>query len=142
MRLGLILSYESICAGRKGRRKKDELRNGIRERQCPSLEASIGVSVSSFFILNSSFTSFPSRVRLRPVDDCDEDGREFVAFLAQSRQFSGRRNLGVHKEFEPVGAFLGFLYGGLLGIGLVLFKVGGRKTKIPFGPVELLENHE
>ncbi len=37
-----------------------------------------------------------------------------------------------------VGAFLGFLYGGLVGIGLVLFKEGGRKTKVPFGPFMLL----
>jgi leader peptidase (prepilin peptidase)/N-methyltransferase len=36
------------------------------------------------------------------------------------------------------GAFLGFLYGGLVGIGLVLFKEGGRKTKVPFGPFMLL----
>jgi leader peptidase (prepilin peptidase)/N-methyltransferase len=33
-----------------------------------------------------------------------------------------------------VGAFLGFLFGGLVGVGLVLFKEGGRKTKVPFGP--------
>lgn len=37
-----------------------------------------------------------------------------------------------------VGAFLAFLYGGLIGIGLVLFKEGGRKTKVPFGPFMLL----
>lgn len=37
-----------------------------------------------------------------------------------------------------VGAFLGFVYGGLVGIGLVLFKEGGRKTKVPFGPFMLL----
>jgi leader peptidase (prepilin peptidase)/N-methyltransferase len=36
------------------------------------------------------------------------------------------------------GAFLGFLFGGLFGIGLVLFKEGGRKTKVPFGPFMLL----
>ena len=36
------------------------------------------------------------------------------------------------------GAFLGFLYGGLVGIGLILFKEGGRKTKVPFGPFMLL----
>jgi leader peptidase (prepilin peptidase)/N-methyltransferase len=32
------------------------------------------------------------------------------------------------------GAFLGFLYGAVVGIGLVLFKEGGRKTRVPFGP--------
>lgn len=37
-----------------------------------------------------------------------------------------------------VGLFLGFLYGGLFGIGLILFKDGGRKTKVPFGPFMLL----
>lgn len=36
------------------------------------------------------------------------------------------------------GAFLGFLYGGLIGVGIVLFADGGRKTKIPFGPFMLL----
>jgi leader peptidase (prepilin peptidase)/N-methyltransferase len=37
-----------------------------------------------------------------------------------------------------VGAFSGFLYGGLFGIGVVLFAQGGRKTKVPFGPFMLL----
>ena len=36
------------------------------------------------------------------------------------------------------GLFLGFLYGGVFGIGLILFKDGGRKTKVPFGPFMLL----
>lgn len=36
-----------------------------------------------------------------------------------------------------VGVFLGFLYGGLVGIGVILFAKGGRKTKIPFGPFML-----
>lgn len=35
------------------------------------------------------------------------------------------------------GAFLGFVFGGLFGIGLILFKDGGRKTKVPFGPFML-----
>ena len=33
-----------------------------------------------------------------------------------------------------VGAFLGFLFGALVGIGVILFTEGGRKTRIPFGP--------
>ena len=33
-----------------------------------------------------------------------------------------------------VGGFLAFVYGGLFGAGLVLFKEGGRKTKVAFGP--------
>jgi leader peptidase (prepilin peptidase)/N-methyltransferase len=33
-----------------------------------------------------------------------------------------------------VGAFLGFVYGGVFGAGLILFKDAGRKTKVPFGP--------
>ncbi len=33
-----------------------------------------------------------------------------------------------------VGGFLGFLYGALVGIGIILFTDGGRKTKVPFGP--------
>jgi leader peptidase (prepilin peptidase)/N-methyltransferase len=36
------------------------------------------------------------------------------------------------------GAFLGFLYGALIGIAAILFTDGGRKTKIPFGPFMLL----
>ena len=37
-----------------------------------------------------------------------------------------------------VGAFTGFLYGALVGVGLILFKEGGRKTRVPFGPFMLL----
>jgi leader peptidase (prepilin peptidase)/N-methyltransferase len=37
-----------------------------------------------------------------------------------------------------VGIFSGFLYGGLFGIGIVLFAGGGRKTRVPFGPFMLL----
>ena len=37
-----------------------------------------------------------------------------------------------------VGLFLGFLLGGLFGIGLILVKRGGRKTAVPFGPFMLL----
>ena len=37
-----------------------------------------------------------------------------------------------------VGAFAAFLVGGLVGIGLVLFAGGGRKTKVPFGPFMLV----
>jgi leader peptidase (prepilin peptidase)/N-methyltransferase len=37
-----------------------------------------------------------------------------------------------------VGAFTGFLYGGVFGIGVILFAQGGRKTKVPFGPFMLL----
>jgi len=33
-----------------------------------------------------------------------------------------------------VGAFLGFLYGGLIGVTLMAVKRAGRKSKIPFGP--------
>jgi leader peptidase (prepilin peptidase)/N-methyltransferase len=36
-----------------------------------------------------------------------------------------------------VGAFTGFLYGGLFGIGVILLARGGRKTKVPFGPFML-----
>jgi leader peptidase (prepilin peptidase)/N-methyltransferase len=36
-----------------------------------------------------------------------------------------------------VGVFAGFLYGGLFGIGVLLFAGGGRKTKVPFGPFML-----
>jgi leader peptidase (prepilin peptidase)/N-methyltransferase len=37
-----------------------------------------------------------------------------------------------------VGAFLGFLFGGVLGGGLMMLGRAGRKTKIPFGPFMLL----
>ncbi len=37
-----------------------------------------------------------------------------------------------------VGAFSAFLLGGLVGIGVILFAGGGRKTKVPFGPFMLL----
>jgi leader peptidase (prepilin peptidase)/N-methyltransferase len=37
-----------------------------------------------------------------------------------------------------VGAFAAFLVGGLVGIGLILFAGGGRKTKVPFGPFMLV----
>jgi len=37
-----------------------------------------------------------------------------------------------------VGAFAGFLIGGLVSIGLVLFAEAGGKTKIPFGPFMLV----
>jgi len=37
-----------------------------------------------------------------------------------------------------VGAFLGFLYGGLGGIGVLIVRGGGRKTRVPFGPFMLL----
>jgi len=37
-----------------------------------------------------------------------------------------------------VGALLGFLYGGVFGIGLLLLGRGGRKTAVPFGPFMLL----
>jgi leader peptidase (prepilin peptidase)/N-methyltransferase len=36
-----------------------------------------------------------------------------------------------------VGAFAAFLVGGVVGIGLILFAGGGRKTKVPFGPFML-----
>jgi len=36
-----------------------------------------------------------------------------------------------------VGVFAGFLYGAVVGIGLVLAQKGGRKTKVPFGPFML-----
>jgi leader peptidase (prepilin peptidase)/N-methyltransferase len=36
------------------------------------------------------------------------------------------------------GLFLGFLLGGLFGIGVVLLRKGGRKTALPFGPFMLL----
>jgi leader peptidase (prepilin peptidase)/N-methyltransferase len=37
-----------------------------------------------------------------------------------------------------VGAFSGFLFGGVFGIGVVLAGKGGRKSKVPFGPFMLL----
>jgi leader peptidase (prepilin peptidase)/N-methyltransferase len=37
-----------------------------------------------------------------------------------------------------VGGFLGFLFGGVIGGGLMLVGRAGRKTKIPFGPFMLL----
>jgi leader peptidase (prepilin peptidase)/N-methyltransferase len=37
-----------------------------------------------------------------------------------------------------VGAFAAFLVGGVVSVALVLFKDGGRKTKVPFGPFMLL----
>lgn len=37
-----------------------------------------------------------------------------------------------------VGTFLGFLLGGVFGMGLILVKKGGRKTAVPFGPFMLL----
>ena len=36
------------------------------------------------------------------------------------------------------GAFAAFVYGGVVGIGVILFAGGGRKTKVPFGPFMLL----
>jgi leader peptidase (prepilin peptidase)/N-methyltransferase len=36
------------------------------------------------------------------------------------------------------GAFSAFVLGGLVGIGVILFAGGGRKTKVPFGPFMLL----
>lgn len=36
------------------------------------------------------------------------------------------------------GLLLGFFLGGFFGIGLVLFKKGGRKTAVPFGPFMLV----
>ena len=33
-----------------------------------------------------------------------------------------------------VGAFLGFFLGAIIGVGVIAFTEGGRKTKIPFGP--------
>ncbi|NYV77806.1 prepilin peptidase, partial [Streptomyces sp. UH6] len=33
-----------------------------------------------------------------------------------------------------LGAFAGFLSGGLYGLGLVLLRRGGRRTEMPFGP--------
>jgi leader peptidase (prepilin peptidase)/N-methyltransferase len=37
-----------------------------------------------------------------------------------------------------VGAFLGFLFGGLTGVGLMLARRAGRRSSIPFGPFMLL----
>lgn len=36
-----------------------------------------------------------------------------------------------------VGVFAGFLFGAVVGIGLVVAQKGGRKTKVPFGPFML-----
>jgi leader peptidase (prepilin peptidase)/N-methyltransferase len=36
-----------------------------------------------------------------------------------------------------VGAFAGFLLGGVFGIGVILLGKGGRKSKVPFGPFML-----
>jgi leader peptidase (prepilin peptidase)/N-methyltransferase len=41
-------------------------------------------------------------------------------------------------EQLAVGAFAAFLFGGVVGIGVILFAGGGRKTKVPFGPFMLL----
>jgi leader peptidase (prepilin peptidase) / N-methyltransferase len=40
--------------------------------------------------------------------------------------------------FVVVGAFLGFLFGGLTGVGLMLVRRAGRRSSIPFGPFMLL----
>ena len=37
-----------------------------------------------------------------------------------------------------VGAFSAFVLGGLVGIGVILFAGGGRKSKVPFGPFMLV----
>jgi leader peptidase (prepilin peptidase)/N-methyltransferase len=37
-----------------------------------------------------------------------------------------------------VGAFLAFLIGGVVSIGLVLFAGAGRKSKVPFGPFMII----
>ena len=37
-----------------------------------------------------------------------------------------------------VGAFLGFLLGGVVGVALIVCRLGTRKTMIPFGPYMLL----
>jgi leader peptidase (prepilin peptidase)/N-methyltransferase len=37
-----------------------------------------------------------------------------------------------------LGGFLGFLIGALIGVGLILFRGGGRKTMLPFGPSMIL----
>jgi leader peptidase (prepilin peptidase)/N-methyltransferase len=37
-----------------------------------------------------------------------------------------------------VGGFLGFLFGGVVGIVVILAGRGGRKTKVPFGPFMVL----
>jgi leader peptidase (prepilin peptidase)/N-methyltransferase len=37
-----------------------------------------------------------------------------------------------------VGAFAAFLVGAVVGIGLMLFAGGGRKTRVPFGPFMLV----
>jgi leader peptidase (prepilin peptidase) / N-methyltransferase len=37
-----------------------------------------------------------------------------------------------------VGSFLGFVFGGLVGVALIARRKAGRKTKIPFGPFMIL----
>ncbi|MEA2484671.1 MAG: leader peptidase (prepilin peptidase) / N-methyltransferase, partial [Thermoleophilaceae bacterium] len=37
-----------------------------------------------------------------------------------------------------VGAFLGFLLGGVWGVALIVLKVGNRKTAVPYGPFMLV----
>lgn len=37
-----------------------------------------------------------------------------------------------------VGAFAAFVIGGVVGIGVILFAGGGRKTRVPFGPFMLV----
>jgi leader peptidase (prepilin peptidase)/N-methyltransferase len=37
-----------------------------------------------------------------------------------------------------VGAFAGFLFGGLFGVALMLMRRAGRKTQIPYGPWMIL----
>jgi len=41
-------------------------------------------------------------------------------------------------EELAVGAFMAFLVGGIVSIGLVLFAGAGRKTRVPFGPFMLI----
>ena len=36
--------------------------------------------------------------------------------------------------FVAVGLFLGFLFGAIVGVGLIVLGRGGRKTAVPFGP--------
>jgi leader peptidase (prepilin peptidase)/N-methyltransferase len=35
------------------------------------------------------------------------------------------------------GGFLGFLFGGVVGVGLIMARRAGRKSQIPFGPFML-----
>jgi leader peptidase (prepilin peptidase) / N-methyltransferase len=37
-----------------------------------------------------------------------------------------------------IGAFAAFAVGAVVSIGIVMFKDGGRKTRIPFGPFMLI----